>query len=79
MKKQRIRTPIFILLTFVVVILLSTSIFSIYWIQSNQIEEEVKSVLTGVQYSFSKELEKDIELYNGLLDLIKEDEVLQSA
>ncbi|CAN2039000.1 hypothetical protein GMMP15_1020006 [Candidatus Magnetomoraceae bacterium gMMP-15] len=73
--KKRILVPLGV----VFVIFLSTSIFSIYWLQHRHITENVREAVDGVQQLFPELLKKEAKFMEVQIDFIKKDKNLQSA
>ncbi|MDP8205714.1 MAG: PAS domain S-box protein [Candidatus Electryonea clarkiae] len=78
-KVEKIRTRILIPIAATLVLVLTVSMISVYWMQRRQIEETVRSRLDGIQLLFNTELENDAELYGKLIDQIRDDELMQQA
>ena len=76
---EKISKRILVPLGFALVLLLVTSMVSIYWLQWQQINEDVRARLAGVQQMFQLSLTRDAELLNGLIDFIEQDTNLQKA
>lgn len=78
-KETKIKTPILVPVGLAILILLTASIASIYWLQRRNIEDEVQTRLEGVWQLVHVQVEKDAQLLLGLLDFIAKDEQLQAA
>lgn len=76
---RTIRLKIIGPLVLVTLLLLSCFIFGIYWLQQRHIDGKVRSRVEAVRSYFSEHIEEDARLLTGLIDLLKEDSVLQSA
>ena len=76
---EKISRRILVPLGFALLLLLAASIVSIYWLQWQQINQDVRTRLAGVQQMFQVGLTGDAELLNGLIDFIKQDKNLQRA
>jgi len=76
---EKIKIRILIPVALAIIILLWVSIFSMGWLQQQNITEEVKKCRDGVQTLFDEHLEEDSRLMNGLTDFLKEDKQLQNA
>jgi len=76
---EKISKSILVPLGFALLVLLGTSIVSIYWLQWRHINKGARARLAGVQQMFQVALDGDAELLNGLIDFIEKDEKLQNA
>ena len=76
---KRIKIPIFLPFSTVTVMLLTTFIIGMHWLQNKHITQQVQETIKGTQTLFDEYLKKDALVMNGLIDFIKKDENLQQA
>jgi signal transduction histidine kinase/CheY-like chemotaxis protein/HPt (histidine-containing phosphotransfer) domain-containing protein len=75
----KISKSILVPLGFGLLLLLAASIISIYRMQEDRIDEDVRARLEGVQKMFQAALDGDADLLNSLIDSVKQDRYLQEA
>ncbi|MHB0945739.1 MAG: ATP-binding protein [Sedimentisphaerales bacterium] len=78
-KDKKIRIPVFLPVSAAIVILLTTFIIGMYWLQNRHITQQVQETIRGTQTIFNEYLKKDASMMNGMIDFIKKDENLQQV
>lgn len=78
-KEEKIKLRILVPLGLTILTLLFVSIVIIYRLQSQFVEELTRVRLDAVQKTFEMDLKKDAELFNGLIDLLEQDEQIRAA
>src|SRR4030042_494407 len=76
---SKIKIPVLIPFTIVLLLLLGTFITAIYWLRQRSMDSEVLRRIEGVDSLFQTYTEEDSRLLNGLLDFLEKDENLQNA
>jgi PAS domain S-box-containing protein len=78
-KQDKIKIPLLLPLTLVILALLGAAIVSIYRLQQQHINNQTQMRIDKTQYMFQMELDEDAELLNGLVDFLEHDENIQNA
>ncbi|MFH1525743.1 MAG: PAS domain S-box protein [Bacteroidota bacterium] len=73
--KHRILLPV----SFVIILILGLSVFSMYWLQKKSMEENTSKQLNGLTLAFQNHLDEDIEHLQIFIDFITANEKLQNA
>lgn len=78
-KEEKIKLHILVPLGLTILTLLFVSVVIIYRLQSQVVEELTRVRLDAVQKTFEMDLKKDAELFNGLIDLLEQNEQIRAA
>ena len=76
---ESIRARILVPLVFALVVLLGTSLLSVYWLQRLHVHEAVKNSVHNAEQLFQLQLEKDAEVLSSAIYFLERDKGLQQA